>query len=203
MPVGRRTWIALALVTTCALSTLCAEVIIQRDGDALKKLTLTTGKGKGALVMVPAGWQNTTAVTAGGKRWPLIDPFMYQLNRYGKVDGKSVRYGGYMNAPKVFRTWEAKQIKDPKRPDAEVLWFAVEPKDVYVKKDVTVTVEKGRNVAYVFNRITVLRDAKGVSDTEYYYYKKAEKCEIWIDGKRLDFAAQPANKHGQKTWSIF
>lgn len=203
MLAGRRIVLAFALAVTCALSTLCAEVTIQRDGDALKKLTLTTGKGKGALVMVPAGWQNTTAITASGKRWPLIDPFMYQLNRYDTVAGKTVRYGGYMNAPKVFHTWEAKQIKDPNRPDAEILWFAVEPKDLYVKKDVTVTVDKGHNVAYVLNRITAVRDAKRVSDDEYYYFKKPGECEIWIDGKQLDIAAKAAAKGGGKTWSIF
>ena len=197
--VGRlRVRAAVAAVLCCAASTLWAEVTINRDGGKLKRLEITTGKGKGALVMVPAQWQNTTALTESGKKWRLIDPFMYQFSCVR--DGKTI--GGYMNKPDVFATWQAEQIKDPARPNAEILRFAVEPAGMGARKDVIVTVEKGANVAYVFNRITALRDMPNSGGHQYYYFGKPQDCKIYIDGKQIDLDAAAPDKRGKKQWPV-
>ena len=173
------------------LSAVRAEITILRDGAKLKRIELRTGKGKSGIVILPKLWSNTTSVTESGKEFALIDPFFYSVSV--KIDGKNA--GGYLNKPEIFAGWEAKEIKDEARPDASILYIAAAPEEYGVKKEVTVVVEKGRNVAYVWNRLTVMRDLRLNGDRQYYFFGNPEPFTVTVDGREIDVPTQ-------KSWFV-
>ena len=143
---------------------------------------MKSGNGKWGLEILPTLWSSAYATTEGGRKVRLIDPFLYSGR--ARIGDKSV--GGYYNKPEHYRKAEVKEVKDPARADTDILHVAVAPEGYGVKKEFTVAVEKGANVAYVYNRLTALQDLTLLRDVEYFYHGRPQHCRIMIDGAQHD-----------------
>lgn len=171
-----------AIVATCVwASTATGAVTLERDGRTLKKITIDSGKGR--IEIRRSLWQNTAVFTESGKVLAIVDPFMYNA----RTRGPDVKVrGGYWSKPEVFDLWKVEQIGDPKRPGASIVKITAEPPGLGLRKQVTIAVEPGKNVAYVCNAITATEDVALMHDRQCIYLNKpAELWHIWVDGHEI------------------
>ena len=184
----------MSAICLCLATVFCAGaqqpgVILTRDGDRLTKFSVDSGKGR--LEVRRNLWSNTTAFTESGQSLGLIDPLMYSAHAVLPDGSKG---GGYWNKPEVFDLWQVEEVKDPERPEAGIVKIVAEPPGFGLRKEVTVTVERGENVAYVYNRLTAVADVALEVDRQTIYLSKPEQnYVIRVDGREL------TPKHGAST----
>jgi len=179
MTKRRLTALLVLAATACAVS---ADVTIEKDGDKLTSVKLTSSKG-GILIQKKL-WGNTVVTSESGKTWRVIDPFMYSSHAR-PPDGRDL--GGYWSKPEVFETWKVEEVKDPDRAEATIVRIAAEQPELPLRKEAAIAVEADRNVAYVQSRLSALDDVHELTSDRQtiYLYKPGERYTIWADGKEI------------------
>ena len=169
-------------------------VTFERDGETLKRIIIDSGKGR--IEIRHSLWQNTTVFTGSGKALPIVDPFMYGARTRGPG---GERRGGYWSKPEVFDLWQVERIDDPKRPGASIVKVTAEPPELGLRKQVTIAVEPGKNIAYVCNALTATEDVALMHDRQCIYLNKpAELWRVWVDGLEAaprDRASVPIHRY--------
>ena len=170
---------ALVLVYLVAASAL-SHVAFERKGRTLLQFALNSGKGK--LVCLRREWSNTELVTKKGMTIRVVDPFMY-CSRGELAGGKTT--GGYWSKPEVWDTWKVQQIKSKYQRNTDIVWISAAPEGYGLKKEVTISVEKNQNIAYVFNRITATQGITLVQDRQAIYFRNTASFKTYVDGKEI------------------
>ena len=172
--------LVLVLGLCCAGAQEPAVTFVRQEGR-LTKFVLDSGAGR--LEVRRKLWNNTTAFTESGQSLPLIDPLMYSAHAV-LPDGSKT--GGYWNKPEVFDQWQVEEVEAPDRPGARIVRIVAEPSGFGLRKEVTVAVERGENIAYVYNRLTATDDVVLEVDRQTIYLSQPERnYTIWVDGQEL------------------
>jgi len=153
-------------------------VTLQREGTTLKGIIIDSGRGR--IDIRRRLWQNTTVTTETGKTLAIVDPFMYGT---ATKEPGGQRRGGYLSKPEVFDQWQVEPIDDPQRPGVSIVKITAEPPKLGLRKQVTIAVGPGKNIAYVCNTITATEDVALIHDRQCIYLNKpAEQWRLWVDG---------------------
>ena len=172
---------SLAAVLIAVMGLPAASLVtFNRARRTLLHFTLDSGKGK--VTCHRKEWNNTDLVTETSKTIRVVDPFMYYY-RVQTADGKT--YGGYWNRPEIWDTWKVREVKLKYRPNTDIVWIAASPKASGIKKEVTISVEKGQNIAYVFNRLIATEDITLQNDRQGIYFYNPATLKTYVDDKQI------------------